>query len=327
METKGIDLTKCVNLRYKAKIDGNEDYGRICVENADTGLAFLRSDREDGYIAAWHCDEPGVEGCSGRKVTDFEIVPRDPETYKDWQVGDIIGFEDENGEIDIMPEHLCRVIFRSGELVAIADNCEDADINGVYTCNQLYREGWRLIFTDIEKKIIEEKKKSEWNPQDGDVCFVKTATGNCFIFIKRDHKPDEEIHSYACFDTNLWSLCPAKVSCVCDRQSIRELRPATEDEKQKLFDAMAKQGKRWNAEKKVVEDIPKPYEFKKGDPVLVRNVPVGKWHLSAFVGYNQIDFRPFCTSNGTDPIHFLYCLPYNENTMHLLGTAEDYKEE
>lgn len=34
-------------------------------------------------------------------------------------------------------------------------------------------------------------------------------------------------------------------------------RPATEAEKQRLFDALAKQGKRWNAEKKQIEDLPR----------------------------------------------------------------------
>lgn len=35
------------------------------------------------------------------------------------------------------------------------------------------------------------------------------------------------------------------------------LRYATEEEKQRLFDALAKEGKRWNAEKKRVEDLPR----------------------------------------------------------------------
>ena len=34
-------------------------------------------------------------------------------------------------------------------------------------------------------------------------------------------------------------------------------RPATEAEKQRLFDALAKHGKRWNAEKKCIEDLPR----------------------------------------------------------------------
>lgn len=36
-----------------------------------------------------------------------------------------------------------------------------------------------------------------------------------------------------------------------------DYRPATEAEKQRLFDALAKQGKRWNAEKKQIEDLPR----------------------------------------------------------------------
>ena len=38
---------------------------------------------------------------------------------------------------------------------------------------------------------------------------------------------------------------------------ISDLRPATEAEKQRLFDALAKEGKRWNAEKKCIEDLPR----------------------------------------------------------------------
>lgn len=34
-------------------------------------------------------------------------------------------------------------------------------------------------------------------------------------------------------------------------------RYATESEKQRLFDALAKEGKRWNAEKKCIEDLPR----------------------------------------------------------------------
>ena len=323
METKGIDLTQCNNCRYKAKVDGVDDYGRICVE--DGGLAFLRSDRE-GYIASWHCDVREIMGISERKVVDFEIVPRDPETYKDWQVGDIIGCLDEEGDMDIIPEHLCRVIFRSGELVAIADNCEDADINGVYTCSQIYREGWRLIFTDIEKQIIEDRKKAEYEPQDGDICSLKTKTGNRFVFIiKRDDEPGEEIHGYIIMTANSKSLYSSNVLCVCKRKSIREFRPATEDEKQELFGAMAKKGKRWNAEKKCVEDIPKPYEFKAKEVVMVRDAKE-RWKLMAFVAMGNGAYK-YEVTNGEKFSAYKQCIPYNEKTMHLLGTGEDYKEE
>lgn len=311
MEMKDIDLTKCVNCRFRAKVDGKEIEGRIAV--AGDYLQFFYNHGDIYSVLISYYREHGVD-C----FDVFEIVPRDPETYRDWQVGDSATVPNEKRNDSAYKE----IIFRSGELVICKDG--NGDISGGYTCGQLHRLGYRLALTDIENQIIEEKKKFE--PKDGDVCFVKTAAGNCFIFIKRDHKSDEEIHSYACFDTNLWSLCSAKVSCVCDRQSIRELRPATDEEKQRLFDAMAKQGKRWNAEKKVVEDVPKPYEFKKGEPVLVR-YDNGRWIIAVFEKIVDDPDCPYMAFDGEYGVEYEHCIPYNGRTMHLLGTTEDYKEE
>ena len=320
-----IDLTRCSNCRAWVRYRYDrvyEDTGRIEKVTEEGGEVRMRfvADEDGELITMWE------DGKICEHIMDFEIIPRAPETYKDWQVGDIIGFEDENGEIDIIPEHLCRVIFRSGELVAIADNCEDADINGVYTCSQLYRECCRLVLTDIEKKIIEEKKKAEYKPQDGDICFVKSDSGNSFVFIKRDGDDEYGLSKYASIDTNSRYLWPAKVKYVCRKEDIRELRPATEEEKQCLFDAMAKTGKRWNAEKKVVEDIPKPYEFRKGEPVLVRRDVDENWRVRVYLCTNADNTYRHKVTSGNISENYQMCIPYNERTMHLLGTAEDYKE-
>ena len=50
-----------------------------------------------------------------------------------------------------------------------------------------------------------------------------------------------------------------------------EYRPATETEKQRLFDALAKHGKRWNAEKKCIEDLPRWRAEKGGLYYIVNN--------------------------------------------------------
>ena len=311
METKGIDLTKCNNcwaiVRARG-IRGREYEITGWIKTLEEGTMLL-VEQDEATTLLWH------NGEMDDHIIDLKIVPRDPETYRDWQVGDKV-CEDEHRNASY------EVIFRSGELVVFKDWNNWA--SNPMTCSEAFtRFGMRLVLTDIEQQIIEEKTKYE--PQDGDVCFVRTDAGNCFIFIKRDHKPDEGIHSYACFDTNLWCLCSTKVSCVCDRKSIRELRPATDEEKQLLFDAMAKKGKRWNAEKKVVEDIPKPYEVKKGEPVLVRDNDENIWILSSFIQF--IPTSCFHVTNGVRPSHWKQCIPYNEKTMHLLGTTEDYKEE
>ena len=310
METKGIDLTKCNNCRFRAGISNSGPVsGRIVV---DKGVYL--ADGKGNYIGLLSLDSEELLCFNGCGFTDFEIVPRDPETYRDWQVGDIIWDSHESGDNG-------KVIFRNGEFVA-------AEIIGMcrcYTCQELFKDGYRLVLTDIERQIIEERKKYE--PQDGDVCFVKTSAGNRFIFIiKRDDEPGEEIHGYIIMATNFKSLYSPNVLCVCKRKSIRELRPATEEEKLMLFASMTKAGKRWNAEKKVVEDIPKPYEFKKGEPVLVRTASGNNWRIAVFL--RKGDFvGDFEVIYGNGCGYYDYCIPYNEKTMHLLGTAEDYKEE
>ena len=301
-------MTKCNNCRFRAKVDGKNDCGRICVENADTGLAFLRSDLENGYIATWHCDAPTIEGICGRKVTDFEIIPRDPETYQDWQVGDKARNPRDNWSDSAYKE----IIFRSGELVICKDG--NGDISGGYTCGQLHRLGYRLVLTDIENQIIEEKKRYE--PQDGDIVAWKDKDDDgdpaVSIYKERDR-------GYATIFANGLTEYSIYVTF-----AMNIVRPATDEEKQRLFDAMAKQGKRWNAEKKVVEDIPKPYEFRRGEPVLVRGHERNRWRIAA---YSDEDSVSFLADTGKSVVHWKYCLPYNEKTMHLLGTTEDYKEE
>ena len=84
------------------------------------------------------------------------------------------------------------------------------------------------------------------------------------------------------------------------------------------------------AEKKCVDDIPKPYEFKKGEPVLVRSDYGRDWMLVAYVELSSNPdavFGKYGVTDGRSTLFYRFCIPYNEKTMHLLGTAEDYKEE
>ena len=287
-------MTKCVDCRFRAKVDGKEVEGRIAVDGD-----YLQFFYDNGDIYSIHIPFYWEHG----KVDyfdDFEIVPRDPETYRDWQVGDIIWDSHESGDNG-------RIIFRSGDFVA-------ADIDGCrcYTCEELFDDGYRLVLTDIEQQIIEEKKKYE--PQDGDIVAwqLKESQVGWAISIY-----EEKNNSYMTLFTT--GICRGNEYPL----NMEVIRPATEEEKQRLFDAMAKEGKRWNAEKKVVEDIPKPHEFRKGEPVLVRNHDYELWSLFAYheqAGDKHIVKTCVCTVLESQ------CIPYNERTMHLLGTAEDYKE-
>ena len=312
MEMNGIDLTKCRNerarIRYRHWYDESSVYDATgYIEQVKDRWVHLVDDEDGGFIPLWY------DGKIDENIMEFEIIPRDPETYKDWRVGDKVICSDEKWNDSAYKE----IIFRSGELVICKDG--NGDISGGYTCGQLHRLGYRLVLTDIEKRVIEERKKSEWEPQDGDIVAWKDEEDNgpdaVSIYKGKDRgyatmltNGDIIYSPYATFAMNI-------------------IRPATDEEKQRLFDAMAKEGKRWNAEKKVVEDIPKPYEFRKGEPVLARNENNGTWHITTFIESKSGCGRPFYADNGMGRVGYYFCIPYNERTMHLLGTSNDYVEE
>ena len=98
-----------------------------------------------------------------------------------------------------------------------------------------------------------------------------------------------------------------------------ELRLATNSEKQQLFDALAKKGKAWDAEKKEVVGLKPKVELKPFDKVLVRDSKSDNWRANLF-GYIGKDGYYCCVY-----ANWVYCIPYNEETAHLLGTTDEWK--
>lgn len=96
-------------------------------------------------------------------------------------------------------------------------------------------------------------------------------------------------------------------------------RFATDSEKQQLFDALAKEGKAWDAEKKQIVDLKPKVEFKPFDKVLSRRCSEDYWVLNFYS--HKTDYYHICIDGSSN----LYCIPYNEETAHLLGTTDDWK--
>lgn len=95
-----------------------------------------------------------------------------------------------------------------------------------------------------------------------------------------------------------------------------ELRLATDSEKQQLFDALAKEGKAWDAENKQIVDLKPKVELKPFDKILIRDFKNQVWQVSLF-GYK--DANNYYCCNGSCWNH---CIPYKGNE-HLLGTTKD----
>lgn len=92
-------------------------------------------------------------------------------------------------------------------------------------------------------------------------------------------------------------------------------RIATDDEKQQLFDALAKEGKTWDAEKKQIIDLKPKIELKPFDKVLVKDNPYGSWELAFFWKRVDVqDLHPYMIIGGK---RYRFCEPY-EGNEHLL---------
>ena len=97
----------------------------------------------------------------------------------------------------------------------------------------------------------------------------------------------------------------------------KQIQPITETQQIILFDALEKEGKAWDAEKKQIVDLkPKVDELKPFDKVLVRDDKEDQWSANIF-SYQVRDMF-HCLGEG----YWRYCIPY-EGNEHLLGTTKD----
>ena len=157
--------------------------------------------------------------------------------------------------------------------------------------------------------------------KDGDIVFVKSymiginAKSMIAIFRKEKENDKYEFSPSLC-ETNEHDTYFREDLLVLSPSDITTSRPATDSEKQQLFDALAKKNKAWDAEKKKVVDLKPKVELKPFDKVLIRDFKDQVWHVSLF-GYK--DANNYYCCNGSC---WNQCIPYIGNES-LLGTTKD----
>lgn len=140
-------------------------------------------------------------------------------------------------------------------------------------------EGCTVNIEKNDNFVIVTFEPKKWEPKDGDI-FFREDTKTQFILRKKD---GNIAYCYAGvnIDGNL----------VIDNgrnwtEVFNKYCPATEEEKQRLFDALAKKGKRWNAEKKRIEDLPR-WRAKRGR--LYYFIAMDSIVLHAEETFNEVD--------------------------------------
>lgn len=191
---------------------------------------------------------------------------------------------------------------------------------------RLTKEGRYIRHDDNAKCVIFPKGKTTWEGfippyefKDGDI--VATLSGD-WIGITTGGKSGEFMPTY-CIITG-----SGKFEAYFGKKETWQFhRLATKEEKQRIFDAIKDNGYLWNAETKTLEKLVinkfdittlKPF-----DKVLVRNTNKDYWEISMFGHISNHDKQYFmCIANSG----FYQCVPYNDETKHLLDTTNDCDE-
>lgn len=102
----------------------------------------------------------------------------------------------------------------------------------------------------------------------------------------------------------------------------KQIQSITETQQIILFDALAKEGKAWDAEKKQIVDLKPKVEFKPFDKVLVRHQKTEEWSANIFSHTDKTDeYLDYVCVNS----RWEFCIPYEGNEL-LLGTTKDVED-
>ena len=180
---------------------------------------------------------------------------------------------------------------------------EDKDIAQTYINTIEKRLDGKLNLETLE---IEKQPKFK----DGDIlsCDEDSFTKHTTLILHKDENITESIVSLIRHKKLVETNVPI------DNFLLSRLYPAREDEKKELFDTLAKGGKAWDAEKKIIVNLKHKCEFKPFDKVLGRNEKDDVWEADLFSHYRKESQYPFrCIGCSRK-----YCIPY-EGNEHLLG--------
>ena len=160
------------------------------------------------------------------------------------------------------------------------------------------------------------------NFKDGDVLFVKCDKYS-YIEIFNYFKKNGDLYDRASLNIIRQSLDTSGRLKIL-KEGILEIRLATEEEKQQLFNALAKEGKTWDAGKKHIVDLKPKIKLKPFDKVLVRDGKDEIWEPAFFFRNRpELNVYKYQTVGGKLRV---YCIPFNEETAKLIGTSDDWEE-
>lgn len=327
-ETKLYDLL--YNIDVELDTICTTDTGTVvwCTNETDNNTTCLRSYSEFGTVRG---------GLNGLQILLPSKEMRDWNKFA-WKKGDILVHKEGNVHIifEGFDDDTYKTFHGKHYLWEYENSTERYEENDGYMQTSLFSKAKesdaQTYISTIEERLggklnreTLEIEKTQPEFKDGDIVFMKGIKlfANCIFILKGEYKDgDERAFYYAFYNAD----DKFAVAEYCNTKVHYSLRSATDSEKQQLFDALAKKGKTWDAEKKQIVDLKPKVELKPFDKVLCRNSKDDTWEADFFARLTrkEIDYtqsgKYLCVGD-----LWMYCIPYNEETAHLLGTTDDWK--
>lgn len=163
-----------------------------------------------------------------------------------------------------------------------------------------------------------EIEKAQPKFKEGDIAFADYGNRQNVFVVSDKTDLSEGYSSFISLDLSSLTL---SMGCRISffKKDLCKLRLATEEEEKQLFSALEKDGKAWDAKKKAIVDLKPKVELKPFDKVLSRRCSEDYWVLNFYS--HKTDYYHICIDGSSN----LDCIPYNEETAHLLGTTDEWK--
>lgn len=167
--------------------------------------------------------------------------------------------------------------------------------------------------------LVVEKHQPEF--KDGDIAFADYGNRQDVFIVSDKTNLSEGYSSFISLDLSSLTLSMGYRTCFF-KKDLCKLRLATDSEKKQLFSALEKEGKVWDAEKKMIVNLKPKVELKPFDNVLVRHQKTEEWRANIFSHTDKTDeYLDYVCVNG----RWEFCIPYEGNES-LLGTTKDVED-
>ena len=195
------DFSRCNNLNFRLD-DGTTGFIKVCPNNnvflylgKELKWDIIRAMPTFNMIACLATEEFAKAYIEKH---DLEIIPRDPETYTDWKVGDRV-MDKDTGGISTIAAKLGDIVFLLNDNNAVTSICT-ARLTKYYT----------LVLTDYEKELIhaqELEKKKECPFKEGDKVLVRDSDTSWKFDIFQNYK-ENACYSYECLGSEYERCIP-----------------------------------------------------------------------------------------------------------------------